>query len=113
MTRDILEEYVNTAKAYVGIDIGLYTEVEQIVKRLEIEWIESDIAAQFNDPSSRTWISKYLKRMSHSDWIASELSTFLDDYITNEREWLQTLEEFRKDLPSPEKSLRLPQFFVE
>jgi Fe2+ or Zn2+ uptake regulation protein len=113
LTRDIIEEYVRIAKACVGIYITPYTKVEGIVKRLEIEWIKSDILDQINDPSSRPWISKYLKRMSHFDWIASELSAFLDDYITDEREWLRTLEEFRKDLLSSEKSLKLTKFSVE
>jgi len=115
LTRDVIKEYVETAWKYLDpdVDIAPFIDIEEVVKRIEVDWIKAHITEQLDDPSSRPWISKYLKRMSHFDWIASELSAFLDNYITNEREWLQTLEEFRRDLLLSEKSLKLPQFFVE
>lgn len=106
LTRDIIEEI----KTYIIIDIP---DIEEIVRRLEIEWIEAHIVEELDNPSSRLWISKYLKRMSHAGWIRSELLPYLADYIEKERDWLQTLDGFKNDLLSVEKRAKLTQFFSE
>lgn len=115
LTRDIIEEYVKIAWKYVAtdIDIASFTDVEEIVRRREIEWVKEHIVNELNDPSSRLWISKYLKKMSQVDWIWSELLSFLDDHIAQEKEWLQTLDEFKSDLVSAEKRVKLTQFFSQ
>lgn len=115
LTRDVIEEYVKIAWEYIAtdVDIDSFTDVEEIVRRYEIEWVKEHIVNELNDPSSRLWISKYLKKMSQVDWIWSELLSFLDDHIAQEKEWLQTLDEFKSDLVSAEKRVKLTQFFSQ
>lgn len=113
LTRDIIKEYVKAVWEHLleDIDIASFLDIEEIVKRIEVDWIEANVIEHLSEPSSRPWISKYLKRMSHVSWIKSELLPFIDDYIEEQKEWLQILNGFRSDMLSAEKSMKLTKFF--
>jgi DNA-binding PadR family transcriptional regulator len=109
LTRHIIEE----VKPYIIIDIP---EIEEIVRRIEINWIKEHITEALNDPSSRSWISTYLKRMAHVNWIIStrtDLLSFIDSYIKEQEEWLQVLNDCKSDLLAVEKHPKLTEFSEE
>ena len=112
LTRDIIKK----VKPYLIISIPS-PEIEEIVRSIEIEWAKVYFGEQFDDPESRAWISKYLKKMAHVSWIRSELLPFMDSYIEEERtrarEWLQVLDGFKSDLLSVEKCAKLTDFLTE
>jgi hypothetical protein len=112
LARDVIREYVKAVWEHLSddIDIASLLDIEEIVKRIELDWIKENIVEQFNDPSSRPLISKYIKRMSHISWVKSELLPFIDDYIEEKKEWLRILNDFRSDMLSDEKCVKLTKF---
>jgi DNA-binding PadR family transcriptional regulator len=112
LARDVIREYVKAGweHALEDIDIDSLLNIEEIVKRIEIDWIKTHIVEEIDNPSSRPWISKYIKRTSDIPWIKSELLPFIDDYIEEQKEWLQVLNGFRSDMLSAEKCVKLGHF---
>lgn len=105
LTRDIIK--------ILCMRVDVPPNIEGTVRHSEIDWIKEHIATYLNDPSCRPWISKYLTKMSHVSWIKSELIPFIDYHIEVEKEWLRTLADFKKDLLSAEKGVKLTQYFVD
>lgn len=112
LARDIIEEYVKTTWEHLGenIDLDSLLDIEEIVKRIELDWIKTNIVEQLSDPSSLPLVSKYIKKASNISWIRSELLPYINDYIEEEKKELQILDGFRSEMLSVEKRVKLTQF---
>lgn len=108
LTRDIIEKLLMFPK-YRNIQ----PDLEKIVMECESWNIEEKVVQEVNDPSARPELFQYLKKLSYVDWIRSIVMSFIDEYIEEEKEWLQALADFKTEMVCAEKNAKLPQFFVD
>jgi len=89
---------------------NLQPPLESIVRQIEYDWIGETLTQAVHDPSSRREIAEYLKRSAHIAWIRSTTRSFVEEWMDEEKEWLQGLDELKRGLVSAEKNAKLSQF---
>lgn len=73
-------------------------DLDVYVRNIELKWVRENIIEELNDISSRPKILKYLKKIAHIDWISDWVMQAIEKYAERENEWLQTLEDFRREI---------------
>ena len=86
-------------------------DLEKIVVECESQWIREKVAEEMGDPSARPELFRYLMKLSYADWIRPIVLSLVDEYIREEKEWLQALGKFSKELYTDRKITKLTQFF--
>jgi hypothetical protein len=89
---------------------NLQPPIESVVRQVEYDWIGETLVQAVHDPSSRREIAEYLKRSSHIAWIRSTTMSFVEEWMDEEKEWLQGLAELKRGLVSAEKNAKIIQF---
>ncbi len=86
------------------------SDLDIYVRNVELEWVKANIVrALFYDPSqpnfgdgnytlSRPQILRYLKKVTHIGWISDWLVQVVEKYVEKEKEWLQALEDFKREV---------------
>jgi len=108
LTRETIESLLRFPK-YKDVQPNL----EELIMENEGYWISSEVVDNLYDYEARAEAFQNLQRLSHVSWIRSLLISFIDDYMEEEKEWLQTLAEFNSKMISTDKNAKLPQFFVK
>ncbi len=93
------------------IESALRSDLDVYVRKAVLEWVKAKIAkALFYDPSrpdfdegfyiplSRPEILRYLKKVTHISWISDWLVQIVEKHVEKEKEWLQALEDFEREV---------------
>lgn len=109
MTESIIWNIWNSKKG----ETAVRSDIDVYVRNVELEWVKANIVkALFYDPSrpaymhedgdylplSRPEILGYLKRITHINWISDWVAEVIEKYVEKEKEWLQELEDFKRDV---------------
>lgn len=102
LTNEVIEEifWSKSGAMIMRPDLDVY------VRKIELRWIEENIIEALNNPSSRPIILEYLKKITHIKWISDSVVQVIEKYVENENEWLQTLEDFKREV-------KLAQFLTD
>jgi len=97
----------------------VHSDLDVYVRKTELEWVNANILkALIYDPSrpdfddeyypplSRHEILRYLKKITQINWISDRVVEAIEKYVEKEREWLQELEDFKREV-------KLARFFSE
>ena len=93
----------------------LPSELADYVRDIEFDWIKTNIVRCLfpypnnldfgdrhrfilNSPLSRPEILRYLRKIVHISWIRDFLLQFIERYTQKEKEWLQGLEDFKREV---------------
>jgi len=86
------------------------SDLDAYVENVELEWVNANIIkAIIYDPSrldfdeyyhtlSRSEILRYLKKITHISWISDRVVQVIENYVEKEKEWLQELEDFKREV---------------
>ena len=115
MTESIIWNIWNSERG----EIAVRSDLDIYVKNVELEWIKANIIKSlfyepsrhdFDDryhlPLSRPKILRYLKRITHISWISNWLVQVIENYVERENEWLQELEDFKRETKLTQLSAR-------
>jgi len=115
MTESIIWNIWNSERG----ETAVHSDLDVYVKNVELEWVKVNIVGSlFYDPSrhhfddryplplSRSEILRYLKKITHINWISSWLVQVIESYVERENEWLQELEDFKTET-------KLTQFYAK
>ena len=81
-------------------------DLDVCVRKIELRWFSENIIEELNNLSSRPKILKYLRKITHIDWISDWVMRAIEKYAERENEWLQTLEDFKREA-------KLTQYFTD
>lgn len=101
---------MNISKSEKG-ETATRSDLDAYVRNTQLEWVKANIVkALFYDPSrhhfgegyylpfSRPKILRYLKKITHINWISDWLVQIIEKYVEKENEWLQALEDFEREV---------------
>ena len=88
------------------------SDLDTYMRKAGLEWVKANIVkALLYDPSqldfsermhytplSRPEILRYLKKVAHISWISDWLVQVIEKYVEKEKEWLQGLEDFKREV---------------
>jgi DNA-binding PadR family transcriptional regulator len=87
------------------------SDLDVYVRNVELEWIKAnivkplihepsrpDLHGEYYHPLSRPEILRYLKKITHINWISDWVMEIIEKYVEKEREWLQELEDFKREV---------------
>jgi len=106
MTKSVIWNILESEKG----ESATHSDLDVYVKNVELEWVKENIVkALFYDPSrpdfegyyhplSRSEILRYLKKFTHISWISDWLVQIIEKYVEKEKEWLQELEDFKREV---------------
>lgn len=104
-------------------ETAVRSDIDVYVRKAVLEWVKANIVrALFYDPSrpadigdgyphgyyiplSRPEILRYLKMITHINWISSWIVEVVEKYVKKERDWLQELDDFKREV-------KLARFFT-
>jgi len=104
-TRDVIER-LNKFPKYKNVE----PNVEELVTAIEREWIFESIVQNLSDSEARATVFMEVKKLSHVDWIRPIVISFIDDFVGEEKEWLDELVHLKEALVSAQKNAKLTQF---
>lgn len=115
MTESIIWNILNSESG----ETAMRSDLDVYVRNVELEWIKANIVkALIYDPSrpdfhdeyyhplSRPETLRYLKKIAHINWISNWVVEVIEKYVEKEREWLQELEDFKREV-------KLARFFTD
>lgn len=82
------------------------SDLDAYVRNAELEWVKANIVKELIYNPSRPRILRYLKKVTHINWISDWLVQIIEKYVEKEKEWLQELEDFKREV-------KLTQFFTD
>jgi len=93
LTEEIIWEIARSKRGEMVIrpDLDFY------VRNIERRWVRKNIIEELSNLSSRPRILRYLKKITHIDWIRHYVKQGTMQYAKRENEWLQTLEDFGRE----------------
>ena len=107
MTESIIWNILNNERG----ETVVRSDLDAYVRKNELEWIRANIVeALYPKPSrpyldyeyhyslSRPEILRYLKKITHISWISDWLVPVIEKYVEKENEWLQALEDFKREV---------------
>jgi len=111
MMESVISKILNTKK----VEPVIRSELDDYVRNSELEWVKAHIVrALFHDPYgpnfedrysihlhsplSRPEILRYFRKIIHISWIRDFVIRFIEPYTQKENEWLQALEDFKREV---------------
>jgi len=107
MTESVIWNILNSKRG----ETTVRSDLDVYVRNVELEWVKTNIVRalffdlsrpDFDDgyyiPLSRPKILRYLRKIVHISWIGDWLVQFIENYIEKENEWLQMLEDFKREV---------------
>lgn len=94
LTRGVIWEILGNKRG----EMVTRPDLDAYVRKIELRWFSENIIEELNNLSSRPKILKYLRKITHIDWISDWVMHAIERYAEMESEWLQTLKDFEREV---------------